>query len=274
MSVECQNCGAAVELPVDGLELRCGFCGHAQPVPGADERRRRLEEEQREREEAEVERRLKEVELEEREQRLAAARAEERRKKLSFYGSLPGRILRGLVKVGLPIVVLGLIAHQTGFLNAWIGDPGTLEFAALRDRLAAEGFAPILSPEVKALYFEKRGTHPLALQPGYCYAFAAGARRPIWSAAIFDTTGKAADATTSPSTGQLVAHCPRAAGTYTAGVDLESSLGGRYTAQWFFRLAPPPPAAIAPARRPVALPAATITAPAKKPKLKRAKRAP
>jgi len=29
MSVECQNCGAALEIPEEGLELRCGFCGHA-----------------------------------------------------------------------------------------------------------------------------------------------------------------------------------------------------------------------------------------------------
>jgi hypothetical protein len=273
--VECENCGAAVEVPTEGLELRCAFCGHAQPVPDAEARRRRLEEERREREEADVERRLKKVELEEAEQRLATARAEERRKKLAFFGSLPGRIVRGVLKVGLPIAIVAVVLHESGLLNAWIGDPGTQEFSGLRDRLVAGGYAPILTPEVTSIFMEGSARHPLALQPGYCYAFAAGAHRPIRSVTLVDPAAVAVAESSEQGPGRIVAFCPRSPGIHAAVVAMESNLSGRYTSQWFFRAALAAPAVVAPPPvRAIPLPAATIKAPAKKAKIHRAKRSP
>src|SRR5688572_21933298 len=48
--MRCRECHAAIDAPaaLDALTMKCGYCGHEQPVPDLAERRRLLLDEQRE----------------------------------------------------------------------------------------------------------------------------------------------------------------------------------------------------------------------------------
>ncbi len=135
-TTRCGECNAAIPLPVDleALKMRCGYCGHEQPVPDLEARRKLLLEHQREARLAEQQRLAHEREV----AAQAAAqreRHEDRKeaKKSRNWGRITSLFAMLLAPVIISVVVFDLPA-RLGF-----GDSGSGRLDLVVQQLTSTG---------------------------------------------------------------------------------------------------------------------------------------
>lgn len=165
-TINCSECDAVMTVPPEGLTMTCEYCGATRPVPDAEKRKQQQRQEQRRQRAAEQQRQREKKEARRRDQTKQASRAR--------VGSWVRSLVSTLLWILIPAVIIAVILHRTGVLDAYRGDTGE---AALQEAIAplrASGYDPV-GPTRKARFLFDANKIYLDMDRPGCYAFALGA---------------------------------------------------------------------------------------------------
>lgn len=200
---KCQNCGARIPVPGEGLTMRCQYCGVEVPVP-------------------DVERRKKKQASTATEQRV------EPRKQRAAGPTRRGSVLRGLLRFLVLLALIGAVLYFTGtsdyLTEPLFGDPGADRYASAVESLQKERFVRV-TPERVERYFSSTKLY-LEVQPDVHHALVLASGQPIKKVMLSDPTGRIELKRGALRYQETLRFVPRMDGVYAAKVVLDRP--GRY----------------------------------------------
>lgn len=204
---KCQNCGARIAVPDEGLTMTCQYCGATAPVPDVEARQK-----------IEVVARPQSQEgyfIQEKDRSKASAPGAGLMKMLIW-----GVIL--LVGIGLPLRFTGVLDHVTEPL---LGGYGADDFQEASDRIRVSKYEQASRGKVEQ-YFYTQKKHYVSLKAGRCFALVLAAGKPFKKVTLMDPTGKVQQSHETLRLHDTLVHCANVAGAHALTVDLDHP--GRY----------------------------------------------
>lgn len=227
---KCQNCGARIPVPDEGLNMTCQYCGSTAPVPDVEQRKAKQQKEQ---------------------QALEQQRRQQKRKFSATQGyfiqevdrrktGAPGAgLIRKLIWAVVLVVAIGLPLRFTGVLDQiteplW-GETGKQRFHTAADRIRVNKFQQTSRAKVEQFFYTVK-KHYLPMTRGHCYAVVMGSGKPLKKVVLTDPGGATKLTHSTLRLHDTVVHCPSKDGAYTLTLTLDHP--GRYI--WALFRAPRP----------------------------------
>ena len=193
---KCQNCGARISVPDEGLTMTCQYCGATAPVSDVEARQK------------------KEVVARPESQEGYFIQEKDRSKASAPGAGLMKIIIWGvilLVGIGLPLRFTGVLDHVTEPL---LGGYGADRFQQASDRIRVSKYVQASRGQVEQ-YFYTQKKHYISLKAGRCYALVLGGGKPFKKVTLADPTGKVRQSHTTLRLHDTMVHCPDVAGAHT-----------------------------------------------------------
>ena len=207
----CNECGARLSVPEQGLTVTCEYCGAESPVPDAEQRRQKMEADQRRAEQ----------------RRARPADTKPSRKKSRPRGKQTARpagaaLAVQLLKLAVALAVVAGIVYGSGLWShihtLWRGDDGKKQYQKLRAELRSDGYTEERPANVEA--YLKPMDLLLPMEKGRCYVAAVAAGSEGVSLELRGPTKKKLKSANKTGSWLTLPYCPKQTGVHTARLTL------------------------------------------------------